>query len=230
MTIAPSEEPAATFGSGGTEPYARALRAAGRPMLYLRTDDGGEIGAAGMDVSRWNAEADAADRSLLQSVSGPVLDIGCGPGRMVRAAMDLGMPAMGIDVSPTAVEIATDAGLNVMHGSVFEALPSEGHWQTVLLIDGNVGIGGDVTAMLARCRQLLTPDGEIVVELHPDPTIDSTFSGLVVDTHGNQSASFPWAEIGLDGIARRGGELGLTVRQSWSLDSRSFCRLVDSSR
>ena len=33
---------------------------------------------------------------------------------------------------------------------MFEPLPGEGRWGTVLLLDGNVGIGGDPVALLER--------------------------------------------------------------------------------
>lgn len=229
MTIATfDEQDRATFGSGGAEPYARALRTDVSPVLYLRPSHGDIADTATMDVSRWSAEADDADLTLLASVRGPVLDVGCGPGRMVRAAMDLGLAALGIDVSPTAVEIATDAGLSVLQRSIFEPLPAEGGWHAVLLVDGNIGIGGDVTAMLARCRGLIAADGEILVEVADDPALDRTFSGRVVDTDGRESASFPWAQIGLDAIVARAEALGLELRQSWRIDGRSFCRLADA--
>jgi SAM-dependent methyltransferase len=221
----------ATFGSGGAEPYARALRTSSADVLYLqelRLD--APHATAEMDFARWNGAADDVDLRLLASVLGPVLDVGCGPGRMVRAAMDLGLEVLGVDVSPTAVELAHAAGLPVFEGSIFDALPNEKHWQTILLVDGNVGIGGDVDALLARCAELLTSTGEIVIELHPDDDLDRTYTGRLVDLHGGTSGTFPWAEIGLTGIARRASALGLVVRQAWSAGERSFCRLANIQR
>jgi SAM-dependent methyltransferase len=218
--------PQFTFGSGGAEPYASALRENDAVTLLLEDDLRGDASKSVMDVARWNADADDADLTLLRSVTGPVLDIGCGPGRMVRAAMDLGLVVLGVDVSPTAIEIATEAGLPVLEGSVFDTMPSEGQWQTALLVDGNIGIGGDVRAMLRRCRQLLTPTGEIVVELHSDPTRDNTYTGRLVDARGGESGFFPWAEIGLDAMVGIAAELGLDLVQSWELDGRTFCRLA----
>lgn len=217
----------ATFGAGGSEPYAAALRRSHSNALYLHESDRDEEAVANrMDVSRWNANADAADFSLLRSVTGPVIDIGCGPGRMVRAAAEVGHAALGIDVSPTAIEIATEAGLNVLLRSVFEPLPDEGRWQTALLVDGNIGIGGDVRAMLTRCRELLADDGEIVVETHSDRAWDRTYTARLVDSHGRESASFPWAEVGIDVLLRRAATVGLAPRRAWELDGRSFCRLT----
>ena len=143
-----------TFGAGGAEPYASALR--GGDLLYLSDTRASSTTRVTMDVSRWNADADYADLTLLSRVTGPVLDIGCGPGRMVRAAMSLGMHAVGIDVSAAALEIASDLGGSFFRGSVFDRVPGEGMWQTTLLVDGNVGIGGDIPSLLARCRDLLS--------------------------------------------------------------------------
>jgi len=223
MTIAPALN---TFGSGGAEPYAEALRQNDPVTLQLSDNRLGESSNLVMDVARWNADADDADLTLLRSVTGPVLDIGCGPGRMVRAAMELGLVVLGVDVSATAIQIATEAGLNVLERSVFDALPAEGQWQTALLVDGNIGIGGDVRAMLQRCRELLTPTGEIVVELHDDADLDNTYVGQLVDARGGESALFPWAEIGLNPLTRIADDLGLALVQSWTIDGRTFCRLA----
>jgi SAM-dependent methyltransferase len=221
----------ATFGSGGSEPYASALRRGSVEVLYLqelRLDR--EPKTVEMDLARWSADADSIDYQLLASVRGPVLDVGCGPARMVRAARDLGMEALGIDVSLAAIEIARASGVDVLHASVFEKLPDEGAWQTVLLVDENIGIGGDPTALLARCGELISADGEIVVELHPDHNRDRTYTGRLLDARGAVSATFPWAELGLTGLLERADTVGLESRQSWSVDGRSFCRLANSLR
>jgi SAM-dependent methyltransferase len=216
-----------SFGAGGGEPYARALRDADVEVLYLQ-----EVGRASapMDVARWTADADRVDLQLLASVTGPVLDVGCGPGRMVRAARDLGLEVLGVDVSPAAVELAREDGLPVFEGSIFDALPDEGRWQTVLLVDENVGIGGDVDALLVRCGQLLAPTGELVIELHPDDARDRRYTGRLVDLQGRESESFPWAEIGLTSMLNRAARAGFGLRQAWSADDRSFCRLAKIAR
>jgi SAM-dependent methyltransferase len=217
----------ATFGSGGSEPYASALRRADSNLLYLRDARGdGQRHRVTMDVARWNADADDADLTLLRSVTGPVLDIGSGPGRMVRAAMNLGLDALGIDVSPTAVEVARGLGGAFLQRSIFDRLPGEGTWQTALLVDGNVGIGGDVAVLVARCRDLLADSGEIVVELHEDPRHEDRYTAEVVDSLGRTSASFGWAEIGRDRLAMLLPALSLHMIQSWEIRERSFARLA----
>jgi SAM-dependent methyltransferase len=221
-----SDAALATFGSGGGEPYARALRRDDQ-VLYLRDVDSDSLTPSrAMNVSRWNDDADAADIGLLEGIRGAVLDIGCGPGRMVRAAMHRGLTALGIDVSDTAVEIAREGGLMVLNRSVFERLPREGLWGAALLVDGNIGIGGDPSALLARCAELIADDGVVVVEVHTDPERDHMYDGTVVDIRGHQSAAFPWAEIGQAALVRRAEAFGLALDQAWETDGRFFCRLA----
>lgn len=56
-------------------------------------------------------------------LAGPVLDIGCGPGHLVRCLLDDGYDAHGIDVSPEQVALAQAAGLSqVRHGDYRETL------------------------------------------------------------------------------------------------------------
>jgi len=211
----------ATFGAGGSEPYASALR--GGELLYLRDARSTRVT---MDVSRWSADADFADLTLLASVTGPVLDIGCGPGRMVRAALGLGLQALGLDVSAAAIALAGKHGGTFHVGSVFEPVPGEGIWQTALLVDGNIGIGGDIPALLTRARDLTAPTGEIVIELHSDPTHEAHYLAQVVDSRGGSSDEFPWAEIGREPLLAMLPELGLRPVQCWEIDDRSFCRLA----
>jgi SAM-dependent methyltransferase len=216
----------ATFGSGGAEPYANALRRDDEVLYLLESRSHSLASSRAMDISRWNDDADVADLSLLEGIAGSVLDIGCGPGRMVQAAMGLGLFALGIDVSDAAVRIARGAGLPVIKRSVFQPLPGEGGWQAALLVDGNIGIGGDPTGLLRRCAELIAPDGGVLVEVSAEPFRDHTYSGTVVDIRGRRSAAFPWAEIGRAALAGRASLVGLRLVQDWEAGGRSFCRFA----
>ncbi|MFJ4294961.1 methyltransferase domain-containing protein [Curtobacterium sp. NPDC089689] len=212
-----------TFGAGGGEPYARALRSDGRLRL---TDPSRPGTVTTMDVGRWSAAADRVDRSLLDDADGPVIDIGCGPGRMLVAARAVGLPSLGVDVSAEAVAIARRSGGRAVQGSVFDPVPDEGHWDTALVIDGNIGIGGDPTALLARCRAIVRVGGRVVVETNPDRDADRAYTARVVDADGHESAAFPWAETGLDALHGHAADAGLLARQSWTADGRTFCELI----
>lgn len=59
--------------------YSEAL-VTGRGPLFLRRTDGWLLP---LEVERWCARADAADMDVLEHCEGAVLDVGCGPGRLV---------------------------------------------------------------------------------------------------------------------------------------------------
>ena len=114
------------------------------------------------------------------------------------------------------------------HAEAREAM--KGRWQTVLLVDGNIGIGGDVAALLTRCRELLRPTGEVVLELHSDASTDRAYTATLIDSDGGCSAQFPWAEVGLDRIAQLAPRHRLALREFWVSEGRSFCRLSATRR
>ena len=137
--------------------------------------------------------------TVLDQATGPVLDVGCGPGRHVYELASRGMPALGIDISTDAVACARRRGSIALRRSVFDRLPNEGRWRTALLMDGNVGIGGDAVSLLSRLRHVLSPRGTALVEVEPPgyPTIVQT---VRVERDGEVGPWFPWARVALDGI------------------------------
>ncbi|MBW8822609.1 MAG: methyltransferase domain-containing protein, partial [Streptomyces sp.] len=152
-------------GTWSADPYAHALRT-GQGPLFLRRSDGWLLL---LEPERWCAAADAVDLEVLRRCEGAVLDVGCGPGRLVAALGARGRRVLGIDVSEAAVARTVALGGQALRRSVFESLPGEGRWGTALLIDGNVGIGGDPPALLDRMSQLLSPGGLLIAETVADP-------------------------------------------------------------
>ena len=65
------------------------------------------------------------------------------------------MIALGLDAAAAASEIALARGAPVLQRSIFASVPGAGRWCSALLQDGNIGIGGDPEALLARIRALL---------------------------------------------------------------------------
>lgn len=206
----------AVFGSGGDEPYLRALRES-HAVVQLRARGTAAEDVIHLPLSRYLGDASRSEHRLVAEVPGPVLDIGCGPGRMVAAAMRAGHRSLGVDVSAAAVQLAARRGAPVTQRSVFESLPSEGRWGSALLLDGNVGIGGDPSALLRRCAELVHARGWIVVEAHHDETRDVTIDGELVDAAGGISASFPWAEVGTRALDRHAAGAGLGLVRRWRL-------------
>ncbi|MEU6096962.1 class I SAM-dependent methyltransferase [Streptomyces sp. NPDC047079] len=213
------------------DPYAHALRT-GRGPLYLRrlSPPAGLDGIEGegellpLDVERWCVAADAADTGVLHRCTGPVLDVGCGPGRLVAALAARGVRALGVDVSPAAVARTRQRGAAAVRRSVFERLPREGHWGTVLLMDGNIGIGGDPVALLLRLRAVVAPGGRLLAEAAPHD-VDEHLTVRVEDAQGRHGRPFPWARLGTDALLRAADTAGWILTGRWTAEGRPFVEL-----
>ncbi|MER7727466.1 methyltransferase domain-containing protein [Streptomyces sp. NPDC096323] len=220
----PDVPPRAT-GSWSAGAYATALRN-GHGPLFLRRTDGWLLP---LDVERWCAGADAADLSALRRCEGPVLDIGCGPGRLVAALAARGHRALGIDVSDVAVDRTLRLGGTALRRSVFEPLPGEGRWGTVLLVDGNIGIGGDPSRLLRRTTDLLAPGGLLIVETAPqdiDERVQVQLDDGRAPTTGPAPADpFPWARLGTSALLGYACPHGLDSVDQWDSDGRAFVAL-----
>jgi SAM-dependent methyltransferase len=188
-------------------------------------------------VERWCAAADAADEEVLRRCEGTVLDVGCGPGRLVAALSARGRPALGVDVSEAAVARTLRLGGRALRRSVFEPLPGEGRWGTALLVDGNVGIGGDPVALLARMRELLRPGGLLLAETVPAADVDERADvRLVREAYGAggaaeaPGAAFPWARLGAPALLRYAARAGWRPAGQWSAGGRRFVALRSRRR
>jgi SAM-dependent methyltransferase len=178
-----------------------------------------------LDPDRWHADPDHREQQLLAALTPPVLDVGCGPGRVVAALGRRGIPALGVDPAPAAVALARRRGATVLQRSVFDRLPGEGRWATVVLLDGNVGIGGDAVRLLSRCAALIAPAGTIVVEVEP-PGRGWRTGRVRLEHDGERSPWFTWAVVGADAIAEVAGEAGLELVRVERSGGRWFAHLV----
>jgi SAM-dependent methyltransferase len=200
------------------ELYARALAGWARPDIEYA--DGSRMP---LMVEGWLRES-PSDRSILDRCHGPTLDIGSGPGRLTVALSERGIPALGIDITPYAVDLARSAGALVMLRDVFGRVPGTGRWMTVLLADGNIGIGGDPAALLRRAGELLAPEGRALVELEP-PGAPLRLEHVRLCHAGRTGSWFPWAYVGADDIAAVARDAGLGEAEIWTVDGRWFAEL-----
>lgn len=175
-------------------------------MIVMERASTGDQHALAVDA--WERPATDEDMAMLEGVRPAVLDIGCGPGRIAAALAESGMASLGIDVSPSALTTASSLGAIVLERSVFDPLPGEGRWATVLLLDGNIGIGGDPTRLLGRLRELLAEDGTAVVELDPPGHSMVRDEVRLRGPDATPGPWFDWAWVGVDaieGLATRAG-------------------------
>ena len=122
-----------------------------------------------LEISHSSGDAEAVDMLVVARCEPPVIDLGCGPGRMVQALTESGLAALGVDMSSVAVGLSRARGGLALRRRIDEQLPAEGRWGTALLMDTNVGLGGDAAALLARCVWLVTSGGLIICEVDQVP-------------------------------------------------------------
>jgi SAM-dependent methyltransferase len=178
-----------------------------------------------LDGRCWVEPATAADERLLALVQGPVLDVGCGPGRHVLSLARRGVVTLGIDVSPPALALARRDGAPVLERSIFDRVPAAGRWGTGLLLDGNLGIGGCPVTLLRRVRELVRPGGRLLVELSP-PGDGPAVERVRFESDGVAGPWFSWAHVSIDALSGVALDVGLTVQQEWCDDGRWFACLA----
>ncbi len=212
--------------------YGRLLATAAQQILGGRTPVRARVRSADgtlqpLPLDRWIGNADASDAQVLALAVGPVLDLGCGPGRHLAALQADGKTALGVDLSPVAVRLARRRGAAAIPGDLFGTVPRAGRWRTALLLDGNIGIGGAPEALLRRTRELLAPGGAALVELDP-PGARTLRTRIRIEAGGEVSEWFRWARVGVDGIEPLAAAAGLAVDDVVSVADRWLVRLRES--
>jgi SAM-dependent methyltransferase len=180
-----------------------------------------------LDLERWDHPADVHDHSMLDLCVGPTIDVGCGPGRLAAGLAERGHVVLGIDVLGHAVGTAVRRGASALRRDVFAALPGEGRWGTVLLADGNVGIGGDPVALLRRMRELLDRRGRVVAELAaPGIRLGSGWADLRC---GDEVfGPIRWSVVGVDDIDLLATGAGLFVTDLRRFGER-WCAVLEAA-
>jgi SAM-dependent methyltransferase len=202
--------------------YDRALDG---ERCWIRHDDGR---VQRLPVRSWlgGRHADAVfDHVVVGLCHGPTIDLGCGPGRLVARLVENGVPALGVDQSATAVELARRSGAPALRRDVFATLPGTGRWQTVLLADGNVGLGGDPLRVLRRAAELLSRGGRCIAEF--DAVAEGIRTGWVrLESLRSVGPWFRWASVGVDCAAELAAETGLTLTRIHPIGSRVVASLT----
>jgi SAM-dependent methyltransferase len=221
------EQPVAALTAGAL--YGRLLASAAQHLRGDGPAPRGRIRLADgrlepLPLDRWLAPADAVDEAILAEVAAPVLDLGCGPGRHLAALRAVGKRGLGVDLSPVAVRLARGRGADAISGSLWARVPGGRSWRTILLLDGNIGIGGAPVALLRRAGELLADGGRIIVETDP-PGAATQRIRVRLEAPGLESEWFRWARVGADGAAAVAGRAGFAVEGVRTLSGRTFVTL-----
>ena len=133
----------------------------------LEVDDGTAVPA--MHPSWFFREFDEWDwweRELLGAIDeGPVLDLGAGAGRAALHFQDRGVDVTAVESSAGAAEVCRRRGVRDVRISDLNDPPSDRRWRAVLLLCGNLGLGGtwDGNRTLLRRLAELTDPGAVLV-------------------------------------------------------------------
>jgi SAM-dependent methyltransferase len=195
-------------------------------QLTMRDERGASLPVS---ADRWLSDPEPADLGVLDHVRAPVLDIGCGPGRHVAELARRGLPALGIDITEAMLCVARQRGATVLRRSVFARVPAAGRWGSALLLDGNIGIGGDPPTLLERTRALLDAEGVVLVELDPSGS-EGPPRRVRLELDGRPGPAFRWASLAVDGLDPVARAAGFVVSASWWRGSRYFARLEQARR
>lgn len=106
------------------------------------------------------------DRELLPLIEhGPVLDLGAGAGRAGLYLQDRGLSVTAVEASPGAAQVCRSRGIaDVRLGDVNDP-PADLTWAGVLLLCGNLGLGGSFDGsrrLLARLAGLVAPGAVLI--------------------------------------------------------------------
>lgn len=115
-------------------------------------------------------------RRAIALANGRVLDIGCGAGRHAIYLQKKGREVTGIDISPLAVKVSRMRGLRDARVESITRLssrlsPSQGRFDTVLMLANNFGLFGSPARaqwLLKRFRRM-TADKAVILAESTDP-------------------------------------------------------------
>jgi SAM-dependent methyltransferase len=165
-------------------------------------------------------------RDVIDSSGSPVLDAGCGAGRLLVPYLRAGLDVEGCDVSPDMLAIcrerAESEGLSpVLHAQAMYALDLPRKYRTIVVC-GSFGLGTEQSQdaeALSRLHRHLLPGGTLAIDMETPWSDAATWSYWT----SNERARLPRA-LGSNERVLPDGSL---VRDTWVLeDVDPFDRLV----
>lgn len=104
-------------------------------------------------------------RSARSKAGGRLLELGCGPGFLLRRLAEVlpGWDVMGVDPSATSVDQARARGLSVSRGSIEQVDPNEKFDAVVVM--GNFQLHTDPSATLKDIAAVAVPGAEMYIDL-----------------------------------------------------------------
>ena len=138
----------------------------GEGQTFVLRDDGfrspERIGRYFQEYSEWPE----VERRLLDNVvGGRVLEIGCNVGKHLKYLKGRGLEVVGIDISPGAVAIAREGGIDCRLMDARKMDFEKGGFNTVLILYYGLGLAGTIEEeikMLSELHRITAPDGRVI--------------------------------------------------------------------
>jgi len=159
---------------------------------------------------REGSQLDACDRAALDAASGRALDVGAAAGHDVTA----------LEVEPHVVTLLRARGLtDVRLGTLADV--HDGPFDTILLLMHGAGLGGDLdglASLLARCRALLVPGGQVLVDSRDPGEDGAAVAELHLAYRGLVGRPFEWLFVSAAVLAEVARAAGLAAELLWQDD------------
>ena len=118
------------------------------------------------DLFREFEDMPELEKLALELADGDILDVGAGSGCHSLALQKMGKRSLAIDISPLSVEVMKDRGVDACQINLYDESFCM-QFDTVLMLMNGTGIIGTLDNMpvfFNRMRQLLKPDGSILID------------------------------------------------------------------
>jgi len=136
-----------------------------RNQTFIHRDDGFSDREPIERYFKGFAEWSQVEQRLLAEVNGTVLETGCNRGEHLRYLQEHGIDATGIDISPTAIQLAQEVGVKNCLVMDARKMKFERRFDTVLMLYYGFGLGGTVEGqkqLLQALYRLTTESGQII--------------------------------------------------------------------
>lgn len=137
--------------------------------LTLEVDDGTSVPAMPPEwFFRTEPDWEPEERQLLaRVVSGPVLDLGAGAGRSALHLQQHELGVTAVESSPGSAEVCRRRGVRDVRTADLNDPPTDAAWKTILLLCGNLGLGGSWDGnrrLLSRLAAISDPDAVLIAD------------------------------------------------------------------